>query len=95
MEETEKFTFYTTYGISVKSEFTIDVNIVVRDKLGETTHEKQFPIVVRSQKNGAFINDFDQLGTVRENTNPIGQIIDKYTFLEPFVLPGCNFGVQI
>ena len=81
IEETEKFTFFTTYGLSIKSEFSLDVNIVVTDTLGETTHEKQFPIIIRSPKNGEFINDFDTLGTVRENTTPSGQIIDKYQFL--------------
>ena len=91
VEETEKFTFFTTYGLSIKSEFSLHVSIVVTDTIGETTHQKQFPIIIRSPKNGEFINDFDTLGTVRENTTPSGQIIDKYEFLKPFVLPGCNF----
>jgi len=37
--ENENFTFLTVRGISVQSEFSVDLAIIVADTLGETTHE--------------------------------------------------------
>ena len=40
IEEVEEFTFYSVHGLSIQSDFTLDVSIVVADRLTETLHEK-------------------------------------------------------
>jgi hypothetical protein len=55
-------TFLTVKGITISSEFNIDVALIVRDTLGETTHEQIFPLTIRSRKFGDFINDLDSIG---------------------------------
>lgn len=55
-------TFLTVKGITVSSEFSIDVALIVADTLGETTHEQSFPLTIRSRKYGEFINDLDSIG---------------------------------
>ena len=48
IEEVEECTFYTVHGISIVSDFSIELAIVVSDLLGETTHERSFPFTIRS-----------------------------------------------
>lgn len=36
--ENENISFFTVRGISVQSEFSVDLAIIVADTLGETTH---------------------------------------------------------
>lgn len=66
--------------------------IVVEDTIGETRHEQSFPLTIRSPKNGEFINDLDTLGAAIFNPK---NLTGKYPFIEPFVLPGCNFDVKL
>lgn len=62
IEESAENTFLTVKGITVSSEFSLDVALIVADTLGETTHEQSFPLTVRSRKFGEFINDMDTIG---------------------------------
>lgn len=96
IEEVEQCTFYTVHGISIVSDFKIELAIVVNDLLGETTHERSFPFTIRSRKNGDFINDLDSLGAYPVITS-VNRIMDN---LRPFLpempisLPGCNFNTR-
>lgn len=97
IEEVEEYTFYTVHGISIVSDFSIELAIVVSDLLGETTHERSFPFTIRSRKNGDFINDLDSLGAYPVITS-VNRILDN---LKPFLpeipisLPGCNFTTKL
>lgn len=92
LEYTEEFTFFSVHGLSVQSDFTVDVAITVTDTIGQTTHEQKFPLTIRSPKNGEFINDLDTLGgTIFSPQN----LTNKYEFIDPFALPGCNFNVKL
>lgn len=51
----------SVYGISIESTFSLDVQIIVADKLTETVHEKKFPIMIRSPKNANYLIDYDLL----------------------------------
>lgn len=62
LDELDHITHLTVHGISIKSDFCIELQIVVADTLGETTHLQSFPITIRSKKSGEFINDLESLG---------------------------------
>jgi len=62
MEGAFENTFFSVQGLAVSSEFAVDLAIVVQDMFGETTHRQAFPFIVRSRKNGEFINDLDSMG---------------------------------
>ncbi|CDW87434.1 UNKNOWN [Stylonychia lemnae] len=95
IEETSKFTFYSVYGLTIQSEFTLDVTIVVADKFSETAHEKKFPIIIRQPKNGDYLIDYGVLEAPKQAQ--IGQkILERYNeFVDPFSLTGCNFEIQL
>ena len=65
IDSVEAFTFYTVRGISIQSDFTLNINLVVEDKFGSTAHHKQFPIILRSKRNGDFLLGFDLLDAPR------------------------------
>ena len=93
----EDCTLYTVHGISIVSDFTIELAIVVNDVLGETIHEKSFPFTIRSRKNGDFINDLDSLGAfpVMSSVNKILEGIRGFYPEMPISLPGCNFQTKL
>ncbi len=62
LDDLDSITLFTVHGISIKSDFTIELSIIVSDMLGETKHSQSFPFTIRSRKNGEFINDLDSLG---------------------------------
>ena len=92
IDETVQFTFLTVNGVSIESSFTLDVSIIVADKFTATVHEKKFPIMIRSPKNANYLIDYDLLeAPVQSRVSE--EIIQKYQFVNPFALPGCNFEV--
>jgi hypothetical protein len=97
LKEVEDCTLYTVHGISIVSEFSIELAIVVNDLLGETIHEKSFPFTIRSRKNGDFINDLDSLGAfpVMSSVNKILDGIKAFYPEMPVSLPGCNFSTKL
>ena len=93
IEKTEEFTLYSVNGISIHSEFSLDVAVTVEDTLGQNSHVKRFPLTIRAPKNGEFINDLDTIGAT--NQAPPNLMGDRFLFLNPFSLPGCNFNVKL
>jgi hypothetical protein len=62
LDDLDQLTLLTVHGLSVKSDFSMELSIIVADMLGETKHSQSFPFTIRSRKNGDFINDLDSLG---------------------------------
>jgi len=73
LDDLDQITLLTVHGLSVKSDFSVELSIIVSDMLGETKHSQSFPFTVRSRKNGDFINDLDSLGAqpIMSNVNII------------------------
>lgn len=87
---------FTVHGISIKSDFSIDLSIIVSDMLGDTSHSQSFPITIRSRKNGDYINDLDTMGA-QPGSNSVNNILEKFSQFvnEPHPLPGCNFHAKL
>lgn len=64
IESNLECTNFSVHGITIQSEFTVIVKVRL-DGMGESTHEKIFPVIVRAPKQGDFINDLDSLGVTR------------------------------
>lgn len=62
LDDLDQITLLTVHGLSVKSDFSVELSIIVSDMLGETKHSQSFPFTIRSRKNGDYINDLDSLG---------------------------------
>jgi len=62
LNDLDSITLLTVHGLSIKSDFSIELSIIVSDMLGETKHSQSFPFTIRSRKNGEYINDLDSLG---------------------------------
>jgi hypothetical protein len=62
LDDLDQLTLLTVHGLSVKSDFSVELSIIVSDMLGETQDSQSFPFTIRSRKNGDFINDLDSLG---------------------------------
>jgi hypothetical protein len=73
LDDLDQITLLTVHGLSVKSDFSVELSIIVSDMLGETKHSQSFPFTIRSRKNGDFINDLDSLGAqpIMSNVNII------------------------
>lgn len=94
LEESEDYTFLSVRGLTVSSEFSVDLAIIVADTLGETKHEQSFPFTIRSRQYGKYINDLDSLGV--QPVSAYKEVLDQQGWgqimkEEPFALPGCNF----
>ena len=61
LDETQEYTFLTVNGITIQCCFSLIVNITIQDILGERVEQQSFPIIIRSNKNGEFIHDFDTM----------------------------------
>ncbi|CDW85973.1 UNKNOWN [Stylonychia lemnae] len=95
IQNTEKFTFLSVNGISIKSSFSVDVAVTISDLFGDIKHEKKFPIQIRTPKNGQFISDFEMIGCCPQMLCTKQQIENEKFEIDPIQLPGCNFQIQL
>jgi hypothetical protein len=55
IENLQEYTFYTVHGLTIESNFSVDVTVKLSGVF-ESEQNKSFPFIVRSPKNGDFIN---------------------------------------
>jgi len=87
----DHYTFFTVNGLTIKSSFSVDVHIKLSGVF-EREENKSFPFVIRSRKIGPFIAENEDLDEILAQSKILE---NKYTFLKPFPLPGCNFTVDL
>ena len=95
-DDFEELTFYTINGLSIASEFSIVIRIDMEpiSSLFERNEfkEEEIPILIRSQKDGAHIQDILNLQN-QELVELSKQVESLYSFINnPFTLAGCAMG---
>ena len=78
----------TVSGLSIQSQFCIQMKIKVQGVLGIEEQEKEFPIVIRSPPCGKYLVDTEAIG----NNERLGLCSREELpeFFQPLSLAGCN-----